>query len=993
MMVCGTINMKEGDNMFTRLYVKTNYSLLSSLVTIDELIKLCVSKNIREVAICDNDMMGVMHFYKECKKNNIKPIIGLDLNYNNGHILLYAKDYNGYKSLIKLSTISNGKAITINDLQKYNVNLVAILPYNALFLYDEIKDIYDTLYLGFSNTKEEEEVRKISQRFVFINEILYLKKGESKYLKYLYMIRDNKTISNNVDFVDHYNYFLNDEVINLSSSDGLNNTNVIADMCNLEFPNLGNLLPIYNTPNNDSDSYLKSLSLKGLNKRFNNNVPNNYLERLMYELDTISRMGFSNYFLVVYDFIRYAKGENILVGPGRGSAAGSLVAYSLGITEIDPIHYDLLFERFLNPERVTMPDIDTDFPDIYRDQVIDYVKDKYGEKNVAGIVTFGTLASRQAIRDVSRVLNISAHDVDILCKHIPQITKLTLKDFYREDESFKNIIDSDERLTMMYEIASFIEGFPRHTSMHAAGIVMSRLELDEVIPLVKSGEDMYLSGYSMEYLEELGLLKMDFLGLKNLTTIMNVISDIERNEKVKIDFSKIPLDDKEALAVFTNADTSGIFQFESAGMRNFLSNLQPTTFEDIFAAIALFRPGPAVNIDSYIRRKHGQEEIDYIDPSLEKILKPTYGIIVYQEQIMQIASIMAGYTLGEADILRRAMSKKKKDVLISEEEKFINGAQKRGYTYEVAKKVYDLILNFANYGFNRAHSVAYAIIAYKMAYLKAKYPKYFFSNLLTSVIGSETKTKEYINEARSRGIKILLPDINYSMGYYTVEKEGIRYPLSNIKNIGIVTCREIIQNRKEPFTDIFDCISKITTKNISEKTLETLILSSCFSSFGYNNNTLIHNLDTLLNYASLTKDLDPTLVIKPEIEKLPDFTKEVLMSNEKKLFGFYLSEYPTTIYKGQYEVTELSDVSQHFNKIIDTIALIDKIKVIDTKNGDKMAFLYGSDEVTMMDFTLFPDVYQNNLDIKPGDVLLIRGRVERRLNKYQIVVQKVKKLS
>ncbi len=979
--------------MFTRLYVKTNYSLLSSLISIDKLIEECVNKKIKSIAICDDNMMGVMHFYKACKKNHIKPIIGLDIKYNQYHILLYAKNYDGYKSLIKLSTISSERSITLDDLKKYNQEVITVLPYASIELLDSINAIYSDLYLGYSNKEEEQEVKKISNYIVFINQTLYIHKEEAQYLKYLYMIRDNKTISDDIDFVDHYNYFLFDEVIHLSDVEGLNNSNVISDQCNLEFPKPSNLLPIYQTDNHDSDDYLKNLSMKGLNKRLNNHVPNTYKERLLYELDVIKKMGFSNYFLVVYDFIRYAKKENILVGPGRGSAGGSLVAYSLGITDIDPIQYDLLFERFLNPERITMPDIDTDFPDIYRDQVIDYVKDKYGIKNVAGIITFGTMASRLAIRDVARVLNIKGSEVDLLCKYIPVVTKLKLKDFYKQNEEFRSIIDSDEKLQKLFEIALVIEGFPRHTSMHAAGIIMSRVELDEVIPLVKNSDNLYLSGYSMEYLEELGLLKMDFLGLKNLTTIMNVISDIEKNEHIKIDFSKIPLDDKEALNIFTTADTSGIFQFESSGMRNFLKNLKPNSFEDIFAAIALFRPGPAVNIDSYIRRKHGQEQIDYIDPSLEEILKPTYGIIIYQEQIMQIASVMAGFSLGEADILRRAMSKKKMDVLKNEEDRFITGAIQRGYSKEMAKKVFDLILNFANYGFNRAHSVAYSLIAYKMAYLKARYPKYFFSNLLTSVIGSETKTKEYINEVRSRGIKILLPDINESMGYYKVEDEGIRYPLSNIKNIGIVTCRDIISNRKDKFSDIFDCISKIVTRNVNEKTIETLILASCFDSFGYNKKTLLNNLDNLLNYASLTKDLDPSLVIKPEIEEIDEFTKEVLMANEKKLFGFYLSEYPTTIYKEKFETIDLSDVGKYFNKTIDMLALIDKIKVIETKNHEKMAFIYGSDESTTMDFTMFPDVYSKYMDLERGDVVLIRGRVEKRLNQYQVIVLKLRKLS
>ena len=978
--------------MFTNLYVKTNYSLLSSLVSIDNLINKCIKNNIRSIAICDDNMMGAMYFYKECKKNNINPIIGLDINYNDKHILLYCKDYTGYKNLIKLSTITSERKVSLEDLKLYNEQLIAIIPFEFIDIYDELKDIYQSIYIGHSNTKEEQQIIKITKDRVFINKLLYLNKEDAKYLKYLFMIRDNKTISDDMDFIDNYNYFLNDEVINLSSSEGLNNSNKIADLCNLEFPKNGLLLPIYETENNDSDEFLRNLSIKGLSKRLDNVISDEYKNRLLYELNIIKQMGFSNYFLVVYDFIKYAKRENILVGPGRGSAGGSLVAYSLGITDIDPIKYDLLFERFLNPERVTMPDIDTDFPDVYRDQVIDYVKNKYGIKNVSGIVTFGTMASRLAIRDVARVLNIKSNDIDILCKHIPVVTKFKLKDFYKNNEEFRNIIDNDDKLKKMFEIASVIEGFPRHTSMHAAGIVMSRLPLDEVIPLVKNTEDIYLTGYSMEHLEELGLLKMDFLGLKNLTTIMNIINDIEKIENIKIDFSKIPLDDKEALNIFTTADTSGIFQFESQGMRNFLKNLKPTTFEDIFAAIALFRPGPAVNIDSYIRRKHGKEKIDYIDASLESILKPTYGIIIYQEQIMQIASVMAGYSLGEADILRRAMSKKKMDILKNEEERFINGAIERGYSKEVAKKVFDLILNFANYGFNRAHSVAYSIIAYKMAYLKAKYPKYFFSNLLTSVIGSEVKTKEYINEIRAKGIKILPPDINKSYSYYSVEPEGIRFPLSNIRNIGVVTCRDIINNRKEKFTDIFDCISKIVTRNVNEKTLESLILASCFDSFGYNKNTLLNNLDNLLNYASITKDLDPLFIMKPELIEKEELSKETLMANEKKLFGFYLSEYPTTTYKEQYGTVELIDVEKYFNKVIDTVILVDKIKVIDTKKGEQMAFIYGSDPSMTMDYTMFPDIYVQNKNITRGDVLLVRGRVEKRLDKYQIIIQKIKKI-
>ena len=979
--------------MYTNLYIKTNYSLLSSLVKIDDLISIAKNKQVKSLAICDNDMTSTMLFYKSCIKNDIKPIIGLDLNYNNGHILLYAKDYKGYLTLVKLSTIKSSRDITIDDLKEYNSNVVVIIPYDSIHLFTELKNLFIDLFVGYSNKEEENDIKDKYDNIVFINKVLYIKKEQSKYLKYLLMIRDNKTVLDDIEFKDNHNYLLDDEIYSLSSNKGLNNTNVISDMCNLNFPKSKLLLPIYKTKDNlDSTSFLKELSIKGLNKRLNGNITSEYKQRLIYELQIIDKMGFSNYFLVVYDFIKYAKKNNILVGPGRGSAGGSLVAYSLGITDIDPIHYNLLFERFLNPERVTMPDIDTDFPDIYRDQVIEYVKAKYGEKNVAGIITFGTIGPRLAIRDVSRILNIPNHEVDLLCKFIPNVTKEKLSDFYRNNSEFRNIILSDEKLKLMYEIATTIETFPRHTSMHAAGIVMSEKPLDEVIPLVKNN-DIYLSGYSMEYLEGLGLLKMDFLGLKNLTTIMNIINDIEKGENIKIDFSNIPLDDKDAISVFTKADTSGIFQFESVGMRNFLRKLKPTSFEDIFAAIALFRPGPAVNIDSYIRRKHNEEKIEYLHPNLKSILRPTYGIIIYQEQIMQIASLMAGYTLGESDILRRAMSKKKLEVLQKEETKFIDGCLNRGYDYETSKKVFDLILNFANYGFNRAHSVAYSIIAYKMAYLKVKYPKYFFASLLTSVIGSQSKTKEYITEARRYNIEILLPDINLSESFYKVEEKGIRFPLSNIKNIGSITCHEITKARNVNSTDIFESISAIIKKNINKKTIENLIDSSCFSSFGYNINTLHYNLDNIINYATLIKDLDPSLVLKPDIEVQDELSKEILMANERELFGFYLSSHPTTTYKSKTQVLDLNQIENNFNKTVNTIILVEKIKITTTKKGENMAFVTGSDETTMADFTLFPKIFSKYEDIKKSDILLVKGRIEKRLDKYQIIVSDLKKLS
>lgn len=978
--------------MFTSLYVKTNYSLLSSLVSIDNLILYAVEHKLSALAICDDNMTSTKIFYDKCIKNNIKPIIGLDLKYNNSNILMYAKNFIGYQSLIKLSTISSERDITITDLETYNNDVVVVLPYKDFALYNELTRLYNNLYIGVLNKIEEKESYKVTKNVVFINKVLYLNKEHEKYLKYLFMIRDSKTIADDVTFKDNYNYMLLSDAISLVSNETLNNTNVIADMCNLELSKRDDLLPVYDT-NIDSDQYIVKLSVAGLNKRLGGNVSDVYKKRLIYELDVIKRMGFSNYFLVVYDFIKYAKKNNILVGPGRGSAAGSLVAYSLGITEIDPIKYDLLFERFLNPERVSMPDIDTDFPDIYRNNIIEYVRNKYGEKRVSGIITFGTMAAKLVLRDVGRVLNIPPKTIDTLCKKIPTVTKDKLKDFYDRDENFRNIINSSDKLMLLYEISTLIEGFPRHISTHAAGVVMSRIDLDRIIPLVRNN-DMYISGYTMEYLEELGLLKMDFLGIKNLTTIMNIIADIESSLGIKINFSDIPLDDPDALKLFETADTCGIFQFESEGMKNFLRKLRPNTIYDIFAAIALFRPGPAVNIDSYIRRKHGLEQVTYLDPCLEGILSSTYGIIIYQEQIMQIANVMAGFSYGEADILRRAMSKKKLDLLKGEEIRFIEGSVTRGHKEEDAKRVFDLILNFANYGFNKSHSVSYAIVAYKMAYLKAKYPKFFFSNLLSSVIGSEVKTIEYINEARKLGINVILPDINRSTNKYEVVDNGILFPLSNIKNVGIVTCKDIINSRGDGFNDIYDCFSKILSRNVNKSTLEALIDVSCFDSFGYNKKTLYYNLDNLINYATLTKDLDPDLVIKPDIEIMDEFSKGELLSNEKASLGFYLSSHPTTIYKSRTSnVVNLADIKNYFGKRVELLVMIDKVRVVNTKNNDKMAFYLASDDTAQTDLTLFPKAYEKYKDIDKGKIVLVKGEVQRRFDKYQIIVNEIKRIN
>lgn len=967
--------------MYTPLYIKTNNSLLSSMIKIEELISFALKNGLKALTITDNNMYGVMDFYKQCIKNNIKPIIGLEVNVE-FNIVLYAKDYNGYKNLIKLSTIQSEKKLTFNELNTYSKDLICIVPYSSISLYEDLKKIYKDIFVGYSNANERLKLKDANT--VYIKEILCINKQDDEYLKYLYGIRDGVTVNQVV--TESNNNYLDLAVFEKYPQDIQNNIN-IEKMCNVTIEKQENLLPVYDCPNNmDSYTYLKSLCKEGLKKIFGDRVSKVYIDRLKYELEIINQMGFCNYFLVVWDFVKYAKDNHMLVGPGRGSAAGSLVSYVLNITTIDPIKYNLLFERFLNPERISMPDIDIDFQDTKRDEIINYCIKKYGIKRVVPIIAFGTLGSKQAVRDVGRVLDVDLKTIDYVCRLLD--SRKSLIDNYNQNKKLQDYINNFEELKLLYKIATKFEGLKRHTTIHAAGIVMSNIDIDEVIPLDKNHDNFYTTAYSMDYLEDLGLLKMDFLAIRNLTIIDNILKDINNG----LTFDNIPENDNKTLNLFTTVNTLGIFQFESVGMMNFLRKLKPNTFEDIFAAIALFRPGPMKNIDSYIKRKNGLEKIDYLDKELEDILRPTYGIIVYQEQIMQIANVMASYSLGEADVLRKAMSKKKEDILLKEKSKFISNSIKNGYSEELALKVYSLILRFAEYGFNRSHSVAYANVAYKMAYLKANYPQVFMKNLLTMFMNSEDKIKEYIYECKINNISILKPDINYSGEEYIIENGNIRYPLTGIKNIGISAVRNIVDERnKKIFKDIYDFMARCY-RFINIKSFENLILSGCFESLRYNEKTLIKNIDILINYSELASYLDEEYALKPELTTFEEYSSKEIMQNELEIFGFYLSNHPVTEYKQKHKnIVSINDIPNHFDKIINTIIYVDKIKKIDTKNSNKMCFITGSDEINMLDFVMFPNVYELYSDIKVGDILLVNGRVEKRFDKIQVIINELKK--
>ena len=949
--------------MYIPMFFKTDYSILASLLKINDLINFLKEKNITTIGIVDDNLSYVMEYYNELKKNNIKLIPGLEINLEDKTIYLYAKNYEGYQNLCYISS----NPITIDNIKNNSSNLIMVLPYNSKDLCN-VFNLPDT-YLAF---KEDDEI-DYNYKNIYLNIIRCLNKDDLEYLKYLELIKQGKTISDEIIINnDYYKEIELDKSI-------LDNYNEINNLCNFNIEK-HDLLPKYNFINEDSKSYLEKLCKKGLMKRFNNKVPMKYADRLMMELDVINSMGFNDYFLVVWDYVKFAKKNNILVGPGRGSAAGSLVSYSLGITDIDPIKYDLLFERFLNKDRITMPDIDIDFDSNRKDEVVNYVIEKYGRKRVCNIITYGTMKSKMVLRDVGRIFNLE-DKIDSFVKYID--SNMSLKENL-DNINIKNMIEKDPLLSKVCMISLKFEGLKRLTSVHAAGVIISNKDLDRYIPLYDNNGTI-VSGYTMNYIEELGLLKMDFLSLDNLILISNLCNEIK-----DININNIPLNDEKTLDIFRKVNTDGIFQFESSGIKNVLRKFRVDDFDDLAVILALFRPGPMQNIDSYIKRKEGKEKVTYVSDSVKEILESTYGIIIYQEQIMKIAEKMAGFTLSEADNLRRAMSKKKIELMKSYQDKFIEGSINNNYSKEDAEKTFDYILKFASYGFNKSHSVSYSLISYQMAYLKAHYPSYFMKYLLSNVIGNEIKTKEYIDECKLNNINILMPDINKSNKEYTLEDKGIRFPLASIKNIGSTISNTIIEERSNgEYKDFIDFITRTYSKGVNKKVLTTLINSGCFDSFN-NRRTLIDNLDIFINYAELVKDLDSSLVDKPEFDIKEEYSKDELINMEYDSFGFYLSMHPVQKYRDNNITTK--NIKMYFNKTITIYLLVDKKREINTKNNDKMLFLTGSDEYNSIELVVFPKVYENYYNITRGEVYKFLCNVEKRNSSYQLIVKTIEKV-
>lgn len=1006
--------------MSIHLHVRSSYTLLNSTISINKLVRKSKELGFTHVALCDKNVMhGAMEFKNECIKYDITPIYGLefDVNINDSlyPFILLAKNNHGFLDLIKLSTYlsSENNYIELDQLSSYKNNCFLIIygeggyfesalisenineiNEKLIFLKSKLNDFdvaisyNETSFWKIKNTLLKNICNGLNIRTVALNKIYYLNSDDDYALKILHGIDQQKTIKDKTLTLLKGRYLRSKQEMKLIyEEDDLNRTIEIANECNVDLNIKKTSLPKFKTPNDvPSKIFLIELCKLGLNKRFNNKqVPLEYKNRLKYELDVITSMNFEDYFLIVWDFILFARRHMIYVGPGRGSAAGSLVSYCLGITHVDPIKYNLLFERFLNPERISMPDIDIDFPDNKRDEVINYVYETYGENHIAHIITFGTLKAKQVIRDVGRVLDIPLREVDAISKSIPNTLNISLKNAYNQNPRLKQLINSNPNYIELFKIALKLEGIPRHTSTHAAGIVMSSLELNDVIPTIKLGPGMASTQYTMEYLEDLGLIKMDFLGLRNLT-IIDEISQMIKKDNPYFDIMKIPLDDIKTFELLKDVDTVGVFQLESEGMKSLLRKMKPEKFEEIVATIALFRPGPMENIPLYLERKNNKNKIEYPHPLLEPILKETYGIMIYQEQIMQTTQIMAGFSLSKADILRKAMSKKNPNELNRLKDDFIKGCLNNGHSEKLANDLFNLIFKFAGYGFNKAHSVAYGLLAYQLAYLKANYTIEFLVALLNSVISDANKTSQYVDQCRKKDIKILYPDVNISGFEFEIENNNIRFPLLGIKNVGSNAVAQIIASRKQgKFTDYYDFVARMIGQKVNRKTIESLINAGALDSFSTNRKSMLLSLDEAILYSDLVRvEINGEISINLELVSKPlmIISKEDELERsekERNVLGFYLGNHPIMMIKDRYNIKLDSLINLKRKKgYIKGFALIKRVKQIRTKKGDPMAFATVFDETSELELVIMPNTfYKYSKLLNKGNYIFFDGKIDR----------------
>jgi DNA polymerase III subunit alpha len=1021
---------------FVHLHVRSCYSLLTSPAKISDLVKKAKELQFSALALTDENVLyGAIPFYMECKRYGIQPIIGMITDIalegeSTYPLVLLAKNETGYRHLMKISSTIQTKAqrgIPEKWLWHYRDGLIALTPGKSgqieiLLAHNETEkakqvlerykkifgaDFYLSVQRGENKQQEpyEQQLIDLSKEtntpLVATNDVQYIEKEDAFVQRCLLAIKQGTVIKEETA-ADGERYLTSPEEMKKRFSDlpeAVENSKKIADQCHLHIDFDTFKLPKYPVPENENaDRYLRRLCLKGLYERVSS--PSDvYIERLEYELDIIRQMNFSDYFLIVWDFMNFARKKGILTGPGRGSAAGSLVAYTLYITDVDPIQYGLLFERFLNPERVSMPDIDIDFPDDRREEVIQYVANKYGRQHVAQIITFGTFGAKAALRDIGKVLQIDSKEMESIIKYVPNRHGVTIQEVYHQSFAFRQAVQASSLLKQWIAIAMKVEGLPRHTSTHAAGVIISSEPLSQIVPLQQGHGELYLTQYPMDVLERLGLLKMDFLGLRTLTLLEHICRLIQQQTGKTIDVRLIPLHDRKTYELVSKGDTNGIFQLESDGMKHVLKQLKPSQFEDIVAVNALYRPGPIDYIPSYIKRKHKEEKVSYLHPDLAPILAPTYGVLIYQEQIMQIAANIAGFSLGKADLLRRAVAKKKKEILDRQRNEFVQGCIKQGYDELLANDVYDMIVRFANYGFNRSHAVAYSMLSYQLAYLKAHYPLYFYTALLTSAIGDEEKVSLYIYEARQKQIELLPPSINQSRYSFSVENGKIRYSLAAIKHVGAAAVKAIVQERKKgPFADFFDFCVRLFGKGVNRKTIESLILSGCFDEFGIERASLLASMDVALEHAQLVspyveEGLFSEISLKPKYVEAPAFSLEERLMYEKELLGVYVSPHPISAYRKVFRLAGVRSVMSVMRKKTDSpvkvgVYIVEERKTR-TKKGEEMAFFTVSDESGEMDAVAFPDVYRRYSSVlKKGKVQLLEGKVDVREGKTQLVIRK-----